>query len=387
MALQRQLNQAKANKEDEFYTQYADIQNEVNAYVDFNPDVFRDKTILLPCDDPEWSNFTKFFAQNFDRFGLKKLISTSFAPESKKYMNYKPSLFEQSSPIFDEDMSKTHGKIFILERDSNDIRRDLSDLTWNYLDGTGDFRSREVCKLKDESDFIITNPPFSLFREFLQWILEADKKFLIIGNQNAITYKEVFPLLKSNKIWLGKKSGDMSFTVPSYYEARSTRFWIDETGQKWRSMGNICWFTNIDLAKRHEVMALMTMADNLKYSKHKEIREYGYLKYENYDAIEVPYADAIPSDYSGCMGVPLTFMDKYNPSQFEIIGSTNDETNIPSGWKGMTQEFVDKYYAQGNTGTIREGLILPSLVMPDGKVKVPYKRILVKLKKDGTNED
>ena len=387
MALQRQLNQAKANKEDEFYTQYADIQNEVNAYVDFNPDVFRDKTILLPCDDPEWSNFTKFFAQNFDRFGLKKLISTSFAPESKKYMDYQPSLFEQESPIFDEDMSKTHGKIFTLEKDSSDNRRDLADLKWDYLDGSGDFRSREVCKLRDEADFIITNPPFSLFREFLQWILEADKKFLIIGNQNAITYKEVFPLLKNNKIWLGKKSGDMSFTVPSYYEPRSTRFWIDETGQKWRSMGNICWFTNIDLAKRHEVMSLMTIADNLKYSKHKEIREYGYLKYENYDAIEVPYTDAIPSDYSGCMGVPLTFMDKYNPFQFEIIGSTNDEANIPSGWKGMTQEFVDKYYAQGNTGTIREGLILPSLVMPDGKVKVPYKRILVKLKKDGTNED
>ena len=336
LALQRQLNQAKANKEDEFYTQYADIQNEVNAYVDFNPDVFRDKTILLPCDDPEWSNFTKFFAQNFDRFGLKKLISTSFAPESKKYMDYQPSLFEQESPIFDEDMSKTHGKIFTLEKDSSDNRRDLADLKWNYLDGTGDFRSREVCKLRDEADFIITNPPFSLFRDFLQWILEADKKFLIIGNQNAITYKEVFPLLKDNVIWLGKKSGDMAFTVPSYYEPRSTRFWVDETGQKWRSMGNICWFTNIDLAKRHEYLSLMTMADNLKYSKHKEIKEQGYLKYDNYDAIEVPYTDAIPSDYEGVMGVPITFMDKYSPEQFNIVGLTAGNIRGLAGLESKT---------------------------------------------------
>ena len=172
MAQQRQLNQAKANKNDEFYTQYADIQNEINAYVGFDPDVFRDKTILLPCDDPEWSNFTRFFAQNFDRYGIKKLISTSFAPESKKFEDYQPSLFEQENPIFDLDKSKTHGKIFTLERDSSDNRRDLDDLQWTYLEGTGDFRSEEVRNLRDESDFIITNPPFSLFREFIDVMMK-----------------------------------------------------------------------------------------------------------------------------------------------------------------------------------------------------------------------
>ena len=375
MALQRQLNQAKANKEDEFYTQYADIQNEVNAYVDFNPDVFRDKTILLPCDDPEWSNFTKFFAQNFDRFGLKKLISTSFAPESKKYMDYQPSLFEQESPIFDEDMSKTHGKIFILEKDSSDNRRDLADLKWNYLDGTGDFRSREVCKLRDEADFIITNPPFSLFRDFLQWILEADKRFLIIGSQNAITYKEVFPLLKDNIIWLGKKSGDMAFTVPSYYEARSTRFWVDETGQKWRSMGNICWFTNIDLAKRHDWLSTPTMEKNLKHSKHKEIRESGYKKYFNFDGIEVPYVDAIPSDYYGTMGVPITFMDKYNPDQFAILGLGIANLGLEAGVKPYTPEHRDYRKNVQHKGTVDGDLYM---VDENNHPVVPYARILIK---------
>lgn len=359
MAQQRQLNQAKANKEDEFYTQYADIQNEVNAYVDFNPDVFRDKTILLPCDDPEWSNFTKFFAQNFDRFGLKKLISTSFASESKKFDDYQPSLFEQENPIFDLDKSKTHGKIFTLERDSSDNRRDIEDLQWTYLEGTGDFRSEEVRKLRDESDFIITNPPFSLFREFLQWILEADKKFLIVGNQNAITYKEIFPLLKENTIWLGKKSGDMAFTVPSYYEPRSTRFWIDETGQKWRSLGNICWFTNIDLAKRHDWLSTPTMEKNLKHSKHKIIREQGYPKYDNYDAIEVPFTDAIPSDYEGVMGVPITFMDKYNPEQFEILGRADANIAMENN-QFHIQGFKDKGGAPLING------------------KFVYKRILIK---------
>lgn len=199
------LSKAKAGKNDEFYTQYADIQKEVNAYLEYNADVFRDKTILLPCDDPEWSNFTKFFAQNFEQFGIRKLISTSYAPEAKKIKSWSPTLFESESPYYDADKSKTNGKIFILDHDTDaNGRTDIDDLEWSYLDGNGDFRSDEVKRLRDEADIIITNPPFSLFREFVKWIMEADKKFLIIGNQNAITYKEIFPLIKENKMWLGK---------------------------------------------------------------------------------------------------------------------------------------------------------------------------------------
>ena len=196
------LANAKTAKNDEFYTQDADIQKEINAYLDYNPDVFRDKTVLLPCDDPEWSNFTKFFAQNFQLFGLKKLISTSYAPESKKYkMPYQPTLFETSQPHFNADKTKTNGKIFVLERDiTGDNRIDINDLEWQYLEGDGDFRSKEVTKLRDEADIIITNPPFSLFREFMAWLMDSGKQFVIIGNMNAITYKEVFPLIKDNKI-------------------------------------------------------------------------------------------------------------------------------------------------------------------------------------------
>ena len=198
------LANAKTAKNDEFYTQYADIQKEINAYLEYDPDVFRGKTILLPCDDPEWSNFTKFFAQNFESFGLKKLISTSYAVESKKIKDWKPTLFETESPYYDADKSRTNGKIFILDEDINsDGRFNINDLHWNYLEGDGDFRSDEVKALRDEADIIITNPPFSLFREFMMWIIEANKQFVVIGNQNAVSYKEIFPLIKENKIWLG----------------------------------------------------------------------------------------------------------------------------------------------------------------------------------------
>ena len=201
MANNSNLGAAKTAKNDEFYTQYADIQKEVNAYLEYNPDTFRDKVVLLPCDDPEWSNFTKFFAQNFELLGLKKLISTSYAVESKRYKYYEPTLFEMESPVFDADKTRTHGKIFVLDRDSNGNGRiDMDDLQFVYLDGDGDFRSQEVCKLRDEADIIVTNPPFSLFREFVAWGLTANKKMLVIGNSNAVTYKEIFPLIKSNHL-------------------------------------------------------------------------------------------------------------------------------------------------------------------------------------------
>ena len=324
------LSDARKAKNDEFYTQYADIQKEVNAYLDYNPDVFRDKVILLPCDDPEWSNFTKFFAQNFERFGIKKLISTSYACASKgkdACADYCPTLFEYNSEKFNKDKTETHGKIFTLTRDTNHNGRiDIDDLEWQYLDGDGDFRSDEIKKLRDAADIIVTNPPFSLFREFLTWIIEANKQFLIIGNKNCITYKEVFPLIKENKMWVGTMpmGVDIMFSVPDNVATEMIR--NEKEGSKYRIINNKvfarasgCWFTNLEHGRRHQPLHLMTMAENIKFSKHKEIRNIGYQKYDNCDAIEVPYTDAIPSDYTGIMGVPISFLDKYCPEQFEII--------------------------------------------------------------------
>ena len=322
------LKEAKAAKNDEFYTQFHDIEIEMNAYLEYDPDVFRGKTVLLPCDDPEWSNFTRYFAAKFDELGLKKLISTSYAPDSKKYKTpYQPSLFEQEAPQFDPSKAQVKGKIFILERDkSGDGRINIDDLEWKYMDGDGDFRSKEVTELRNEADFIITNPPFSLFREFLAWIVEAGKKFAVIGNMNAITYKEVFPLIKDNKVWLGAtgNGNDMVFGVPEGAKVdekdRAKAARLGYVGNYTR-LGNSCWFTSIEHGRRHEPLSLMSMADNLRFSKHKELKgKTAYDRYDNYDAIEVPFTDAIPSDYDGVMGVPISFLDKYCPEQFEILG-------------------------------------------------------------------
>ena len=362
------LSQAKEAKNDEFYTQYHDIEKEISAYLEYNPDVFRGKTVLLPCDDPEWSNFTKYFAQNFEKFGLKRLISTSYAPESKRYKyGYQPTLFETEAPHFDADKNKTHGKIFILDHDiTGDGRINVEDLQWQYLEGDGDFRSKEICKLRDESDFIITNPPFSLFREFLAWIVEADKQFVIIGNMNAITYKEVFPLIKDNQIWLGNgfQGGNAFFRV-AMEKKYSNGVYDEQTGLvKFR---NCCWFTNIDHGRRHQPLSLMTMADNLKFSRHKEIRgKTSYDHYDNYDAIEVPYTDAIPADYEGIMGVPISFLDKYCPEQFEILGITKT-------WFGMANKTypdqiqVDKHGKKSNVTKLNDGATIRHDKIPDGE--------------------
>jgi hypothetical protein len=316
------LSQAKNGKNDEFYTQFIDIEKEINAYLEFDPNVFKGKTVLLPCDDPEWSNFTKFFAQNFERFGLKKLISTSFAVESKNYeTTYQPTLFEVNDPKFDESKTRIKGKIFTLAQDrTGDGKVDVDDLEWTYLKGDGDFRSDEIVKLRDESDFIITNPPFSLFRNFLSWIVSANKKFLIIGNMNAITYKEVFPLIMSNNMWLGPTitSGDREFQVPKEYPITASGWRIDDEGKKYLRIKGVRWFSNIDHGRRHQILPLMTMSDNIKFNK-KLKGKTSYDKYDNYNAIEVSFTDAIPSDYDGVMGVPISFLDKYNPEQFELI--------------------------------------------------------------------
>ena len=247
------LTAAKKAKNDEFYTQYHDIQKEIQAYIDYNPNVFKGKTILLPCDDPEWSNFTKFFAQNFERFGLKKIISTSYAVESKHYKTgYQVTMFEENAPQYDNNRTRTKGKIFTLTRDvSEDGKIDVEDLEWDYLKGDGDFRSNEVKALRNESDFIITNPPFSLFREFLEWIMEANKQFAIIGNINAITYKEVFPRIKDNKIWLGTGMGRWisGFIVPEQYDLYGTEARIDDNGNRIVATNNCLWLTNIEHGK------------------------------------------------------------------------------------------------------------------------------------------
>lgn len=330
MASNESLKRAKKEKDDEFYTEYSDIEKEMNAYLEYNPEVFKNKTVLLPCDDPEWSNFTRYFAQNFELLGLKKLISTSYANDKKTTVFVQLSLFEKESPQYDEKKSQSHGKIFTLDVDKNNSGKiDINDLKWKYLKGDGDFRSDEIKKLRDEADIIVTNPPFSLFREFLAWLIESNKHFIIIGNENDATTKETFPLIREGKIWLGKNAGDMAFKVPATSEPRETRFWIDSTGQKWRSMGNICWYTNIDLKRRHTKLTLMTMEDNLRFNKplikklNKDYNVNEYPKFDNYNAIEVPRYDAIPSDYKGIMGVPITFLKFHNPYQFRIIGHTH----------------------------------------------------------------
>ena len=326
------LVSAMRAKNDEFYTQYHDIEIEVNAYLEFNPDVFRGKTVLLPCDDPEWSNFTKFFAQKFQALGLKKLVSTSFAPNSKPpEVPYQPTLFEMENENFDDLKTQHNGKIFSLTKDkTGDGVINVEDLEWTYLQGDGDFRSEEIIKIRDEADIIITNPPFSLFREFLAWVVEADKQFVIIGNKNAITYKEVFPLIQENKMWLGATpmSKDLLFGLPAPMAEELVA--NKKEGSAWKRVDGVVlgrasgvWFSNIDHGRRHQPLALMTESDNIKFSKDQGIRSLGYQKYDNHNSIEVPRTEAIPSDYKGVMGVPISFLSKYNPEQFEIVGFWN----------------------------------------------------------------
>ena len=381
------LANAKTAKNDEFYTQYSDIQREMNAYLEYNPDVFRGKTILLPCDDPEWSNFTKFFAQNFESFGLKKLISTSYAVESKQIKDWQPTLFETDSPYYDADKSRTNGKIFVLDEDiNNDGRFNINDLHWSYLEGDGDFRSDEVKALRDEADIIITNPPFSLFREFFTWIMEAEKKFVLICNKNCVSYKEVFPYIKNNGIWVGSTpmSQDLLFEVPKYMEDEFVK--NGKEGSNYRIVdGKILgrstsiWITNLEHGRRHEPLPLMTMEDNILYSKHKEIKGKGYVHYENYDAIEVPFYDAIPSDYDGLMGVPRSFLDKYCPEQFEIIGVDSTDFSEELGIKPIGEDWIKRYKDAGGTGHMTANM--RNLVLTvDGMPKISYARILIRKK-------
>lgn len=287
----RSLHDANRAKKDEFYTQLVDIENELRHYRTH----FKGKTVLCNCDDPRVSNFFHYFSYNFESLKLKKLITTC-------YKNQQRDLFSQND---------SQRAIYLeYKGDKNGSRLpDPEEIGIKTLQGDGDFRSDECIKLLKKADIVVTNPPFSLFREYVAQLMEYEKKFLIIGNQNAITYREIFSLLKENKIWLGYGFGDMRFKVPEYFEPRETRFWVDENGQKWRSLGNICWFTNLDISKRHEDLVL-----------YKQYTPQEYPKYDNYDAINVNKTAEIPADYDGVMGVPITFLDKFNPDQFEIVG-------------------------------------------------------------------
>ena len=339
------LHAAKRNKNDEFYTQFNDIQSELNCYYTWDENFLKDKTVLLPCDDPEWSNFTKFFALNLKKYQMKKLISTSYAADAKKInFSKKISLFEQEQPNFDISKTNSHGKIFTLDMEKFNSKQYATDaLTFDYLQGDGDFRSDEVKKLRDEADVIITNPPFSLFRKFLAWIMDANKKFLVIANINCITYKEVFPLIMQDKIWLGNGfKGMVGFFLSPYEDFASA----SEHREGMIRNSGVHWLTNLEHGKRHEPFRLMTMEENLLASSHKEIRGKGYQRYDNYDAIEVPYSDAIPSDYAGVMGVPITFLDKYCPEQFEILGNS-DMFAEPIVINGKLKKNPGRFYIKG----------------------------------------
>lgn len=352
MAGNTSLQRANKEKNDEFYTLLSDVERELTHY----EQQFKDKTILCNCDDPYESNFFKYFAMNFNYLGLKKLIATSY--------DSSPVVYTQLSFIgTDKEFVNKNRKAYKIEISevldyNKDGAVDLLDVRHLLLNGknsltvlksNGDFRSDECVELLKQADIVVTNPPFSLFREYVAQLIEHDKKFLIIGNQNAITYKEIFPLLKDNKIWLGYNSGAHSFLVPKDFERNNTYI---KDGSKYAKFGNICWYTNLDVKKRHENLILYK-----KYSPEE------YHEYDNYDAIEVSKVLDIPEDYDGCMGVPITFLYNYNPEQFEIFGCTESEG------KGFSNGLWDK-----------NSKIAQPLVNSNRK----YKRLFIRRKK---NED
>ncbi|OIO52748.1 DNA methyltransferase [Candidatus Uhrbacteria bacterium CG_4_10_14_0_8_um_filter_58_22] len=325
------LTNAKRAKNDEFYTQYSDIQKEIEAYLEYDSDAFRGKIVYCNCDDPFESNFFRYFVLSFRKLGLRQLITTSYRPSP--VANTQLGLFGDDKTLAGpKGRPKVTANKFIVS-DVGDVDGDgeftLKDVAqqlkanrhneWAPLAGDGEFRSDECVDLLKRSDVVVTNPPFSLFREYVRQLVDHGKRFVIIGNMNAITYKEIFPLIKENKMWLGNgfHAGNAYFYTPNARDF-SSGVYDEKTGLvKFR---NVCWFTNLDHGRRHQPLPLMTMEENLKYSKHKEIRNRkAYDRYDNYDAIEVPFTDSIPSDHDGVMGVPISFLDKYNPSQFDIL--------------------------------------------------------------------
>ena len=387
----KNLTSAKRAKNDEFYTQFGDIQREIEAYLEYNPDVFRGKVVYCNCDDPYESNFFRYFVLNFNKLGLKRLITTSYNPSP--IANTQLELFGDDKPLKKpKGRPKATANRFIIN-EAHDIDGDgefnLKDVAkqlkankqneWTPLEGDGDFRSDECIDMLKQSDIVVTNPPFSLFREYVKQLVDYNRMFVIIGSMNAITYKEIFPLIKNNKLWLGNgfHAGNAYFFTPNTREFASGVFDAKTGLVKFR---NVCWFTNLDHGRRHQPLPLMTMEENLKFSKHKNIKgKKKYDEYDNYDAIEVPFTDAIPSDYDGVMGVPISFLDKYNPEQFRILG-TSDNGLVDDKFKktpGLTKDFVDDYYKGGGTGAYKEGNPTAGYYQ-NNVAKMAYKRIFIK---------
>lgn len=348
------LGAAKTAREDEFYTQLTDIEKELRHYRKH----FKGKTVLCNCDDPFESNFFKYFVLNFNRLGLKKLIATCYT--GSPIANQQLSIFDVlgiSEDTKDRPYKAVVTTVYDKTGDGGVDMFDVAELfksgenELSELAGDGDFRSPECLALLDEADIVVTNPPFSLFREYIAILMEHEKNFVVIGPQNSLHYKEIFPLIRDNKMWLGYCNGDMAFRVPDYFEPRETRYWQDETGQKWRSMGNIIWLTNLDIKKRHEEMILV-----------KRFSTESYLPYDNFDGIDVGSLTDIPCDYAGIMGVPDTFLAQYNPDQFQIIGigsgTLAKEVGVKKNYRGRT----DIAYTV------------------DGVHKCPYSRILIRNK-------
>lgn len=385
----RTLSNAKAARQDEFYTRYVDIQKEVEAYLDFDPDTFRGKVVYCNCDDPFESNFFKYFAVNFNKLGLKKLVTTSYdgspiAGQGTLFPEYNEGNGERRKP---KALAFEIEQVTDVSGDGaagiEDVRLFLEQNphTRTPLAGGGDFRSPECVALLEQADIVVTNPPFSLFREYVAQLVEHGKKFVVIGPKNAITYKEIFPLIMGNRLWMGAgfAAGNAYFSIPAdSRRAFADGVYDENTGLvKFRNVG---WFTNLDHGRRHAELKLMTMADNLKFSKHKEIRgKAAYDRYDNYDAIEVPFVDAIPSDYDGVMGVPITFLDKYNPDQFEILGIT-DRGNE---WGLKTREYAKDDVPNANDLNRRAAI-------RDGNTYVAtYARLLIRHRAapvEGTNK-
>ena len=380
----KNLTRAKRAKNDEFYTQFDDIQKEIEAYLEYNPDVFRGKAVYCNCDDPYESNFFRYFALKFNQLGLRQLITTSYKPSPIANTQLELFDFGDDNDAKPKGRPKVSANKFIInqvpeiddygEFNLKSIARQLKankQNEWTPLKGDGDFRSDECIALLKQADIVVTNPPFSLFREYVRQLVDYDKSFVIIGSKNAITYKEIFPLLQTNKMWIGTTSfnKDMLFIAPSNADlSMKPKTAVREVDSVTYLRSPSVWFTNLDHGRRHQPLPLMTLQDNLKFSKHKELRgKKEYDKYDNYDAIEVPFTDAIPSDYDGAMGVPISFLDKYCPEQFEILGITDRDNN--SGLK--TKEYSEA--DSPNFGDLnRRGAILVG-----GKLVSTYARLLI----------
>lgn len=375
------LGAARKAKNDEFYTQFADIQKEIEAYLEFNPDTFRGKVVYCNCDDPFESNFFRYFVLKFKTLGLKKLITTSYkpspiantevqltlevfngvkSPEQKIEIKGRPK-FTANKFIISEVGDYDGDGEFSLKDVAEQLKANKHN-EWAPLDDDGDFRSPECVELLKEADIVVTNPPFSLFRDYVSQLYVHNKKFLIIGSMNAITYKEIFPLIKNNKIWLGNKtsSQQMFLEAPKEYLAKvmATKprgmWWRIIDGKPLVGIHTALWFTNLDHGRRHQPLNLMTMADNLNFNK-KLAGKSAYDNYDNYDAIEVPFTETIPSDYDGVMGVPISFLDRYNPDQFEILGITDRENTHGFRTKVYTKADSPKYGDLNRRAAIKVG--------------------------------